>query len=266
MSSLVSHEPAATNRAVQFYAMPIMDEPPAPSKYLYWKEPFDRVVAALLLIPGLPIIGLLVVLTRLSSRGPGIYRQARVGKNGQLFTVFKIRTMRHDAEQASGPVWARQNDPRTTRIGRFLRRVHLDEFPQLFNVFRGEMALVGPRPERPEFTHTLAKQIPGYLDRLCMRPGVTGLAQINLQPDTSVECVRRKLKFDLEYVRTANAFLDARILFCTFLRLIGFSGDTSARLLRLDIHRRTRRAASGKVTHSATREIEIESRPSVGSL
>lgn len=266
MSSLATHEPSAANRAVPFPVTPMIDEPPAPSKYLYWKEPFDRVAAALLLIPGLPIIGLLVVITRLTSPGPGIYRQARVGKNGQLYTVYKIRTMRCDAERASGPVWAQQNDPRTTRLGRFLRKVHLDEFPQLFNVLRGEMALVGPRPERPEFTHILAKQIPGYLDRLCMRPGVTGLAQINLQPDTSVECVRRKLKFDLNYVQHANAFLDARILFCTFLRLIGFSGNTSARLLRLDSHRRTRGAASGKKAPAAARDREIESRPPVGSV
>ena len=131
-----------------------------------------------------------MLLVRLTSRGPGIYKQARVGKDGRKFMMYKIRTMRQDAEAASGPMWTQAHDPRVTFLGRVLRKLHLDELPQLFNVLKGEMSLVGPRPERPEFVRVLAEAIPGYRNRLAVRPGVTGLAQVNLPPDTDIASVR----------------------------------------------------------------------------
>jgi lipopolysaccharide/colanic/teichoic acid biosynthesis glycosyltransferase len=119
------------------------------SNYCRWKQGPDRVLAVLLLLPAMPLIALLILLVRLTSRGPGIYRQVRVGRNGKTFTMYKIRTMRHDAEARTGPTWATNNDPRLTGLGRFIRSVHLDELPQLINVLKGDMDLVGPRPERP---------------------------------------------------------------------------------------------------------------------
>jgi lipopolysaccharide/colanic/teichoic acid biosynthesis glycosyltransferase len=201
-----------------------------PAGYFRWKPHVSRVLAALLLIPGLPLIGLLCLVVRITSRGPAIYRQLRVGRHGTLFTMLKIRTMRHDAERISGPTWTQVNDPRTTRMGRLLRKLHLDELPQLINVLRGEMDLIGPRPERPEFTQVLAREIPGYLDRLEVLPGITGLAQVNLPPDTDLESVRRKLVLDLDYVRTGNAWLDFRMMFCTSLRLLGIPGEWAMRI------------------------------------
>lgn len=203
-------------------------------RYFQAKYVVGRVLAVLLLLPALPVIGLLILVVRSTSRGPGIYRQVRVGAGGRTYVMYKIRTMRHDAEAGSGPVWAAPNDARMTGLGHFLRKVHLDEFPQLFNVIKGEMALIGPRPERPEFTQLLARQLPGYLDRLQVRPGITGLAQINLPPDTDVDSVRRKLVLDLEYIRQAGSWLDLQILACTALRLVGCSGQLSSRLTRLD--------------------------------
>jgi lipopolysaccharide/colanic/teichoic acid biosynthesis glycosyltransferase len=135
----------------------------ATTAYFRWQRALDLALAALLLIPSLPIIGLLVVLVRATSRGPGIYRQIRVGKHGRTFWMYKIRSMRQDAEAGTGAVWAQQRDPRVTPIGRVLRKLHLDEVPQVFNVLQGEMSFIGPRPERPEFVHVLAKQIPDYL-------------------------------------------------------------------------------------------------------
>jgi lipopolysaccharide/colanic/teichoic acid biosynthesis glycosyltransferase len=187
--------------------------------YFRWKGPFDRIAATALLLPGLPLIALLVVLVRLSSKGPAIYRQARVGKDGRRFMMYKIRTMRHDAEAATGPVWTQTQDPRVTAIGKMLRKLHLDELPQLINVLKGEMSLVGPRPERPEFVRVLGEAIPGYRNRLAVRPGITGLAQINLPPDSDLVSVQRKVLLDCEYIERGGLWLDTRLLICTFLRL-----------------------------------------------
>jgi lipopolysaccharide/colanic/teichoic acid biosynthesis glycosyltransferase len=191
-----------------------------PSAYFGWKAFFDRPLAALLLVPGLPIIGLLVLLVRLTSCGPGIYRQVRIGRHGRKFSMYKIRTMRHDAEVASGPVWTQARDPRVSSVGRVLRKLHLDELPQLLNVLKGEMSLVGPRPERPEFVHVLVEAIPGYLNRLVVPPGVTGLSQLNLPPDSDLDSVRRKLVLDCEYIERAGLWLDLRLLACTSCRLL----------------------------------------------
>ena len=148
------------------------------SSYFRWKAWFDRLFAAVFLVPALPVIGALFLLVRLTSAGPGIYRQRRVGQHGRTFVMYKLRTMRCNAEAGTGAVWSSAGDPRATRLGRALRYLHLDELPQLVNVLRGEMSLVGPRPERPEFVHHLADRIPGYLDRLAVPPGLTGLAQL----------------------------------------------------------------------------------------
>lgn len=203
--------------------------------YATVKSGLDRCLAALLLMPGLPLIGFLVILIKITSKGPGIYSQSRVGRNGAIYTMYKLRSMRSDAEAGTGPVWSQPGrDPRVTPLGYWLRKLHLDELPQLFNVVRGEMALIGPRPERPSFVKDLAEKIPGYLDRLSVAPGITGLAQINLPPDTDLDDVRRKLVLDKEYIQTANPLLDARILACTLLRLCGIKGGPAMRALRLE--------------------------------
>ena len=137
----------------------------------------------------------------------------------ERFRMYKIRTMRRDAEAHTGPVWTKTKDPRITRIGRILRKLHLDELPQLLNVMRGEMSLVGPRPERPEFVEVLAEEIPGYMDRVLVCPGVTGLAQVNLPPDTDLKSVRRKLLLDRQYVAEAGLLLDVRLFLCTLGRM-----------------------------------------------
>ena len=204
-----------------------------PSTYFRW-QPIWAWLATLLLTPiFVPVIAVLVLLVRLTSRGPGLYRQLRVGKNGKTFRIYKIRTMRCDAEAETGPVWTDENDPRITPLGRWLRRLHLDELPQLFNVLLGQMTLIGPRPERPEFTQYLARAIPGYLQRNKVLPGITGLAQINLPPDSDLDSVRRKLVLDLEYVQKANFWLDFRIGLCTGLKMLGLPGLVIARWLGL---------------------------------
>jgi lipopolysaccharide/colanic/teichoic acid biosynthesis glycosyltransferase len=158
---------------------------------------------------------------KLSSRGPAIYSQARVGRRGAPFVIYKLRTMAHDCERATGPRWATAGDARITPLGRVLRRTHLDELPQLWNILRGEMSLVGPRPERPEFVAQLRRALPRYAERLAVRPGVTGLAQVHLPPDVDLESVRRKLDFDLHYVRSMGPVLDLQVLTATLLGLLG---------------------------------------------
>lgn len=189
------------------------------SAYLRHGMTWHRVLALLMLPIVLPLICLLIVLIRLTSRGPAIYRQQRVGLHGRLFTMYKLRTMHLNAEAGIGAVWAQPDDPRTTRIGSLLRAYHLDELPQLFNVVKGEMSLVGPRPERPEFVAILRKKIPRYERRLLTLPGVTGLAQLCLPPDTDTDSVRRKLKVDLRYVEHASLWMDLRIIFYTAARV-----------------------------------------------
>lgn len=190
-------------------------------KYREIKPWFDRAIALLLFIPCVPVIALSALLVRLTSRGPAFYRQERVGENGHKFMLIKLRTMRHDAEAESGPVWADDMDPRTTRVGRFLRKTHLDELPQLINVVRGEMSLVGPRPERPYFVDRLQGRIPGYEERLKVRPGITGLAQITNGPDRTEEDVRRKVELDRNYIRTMCWWIDFVVIAKTLRKFLG---------------------------------------------
>ena len=192
---------------------------PRRAGYASWKTAMDLAVASLLVVPAGAVIALLVLLVRATSKGPGIYRQLRVGQDGRQFTIYKIRTMRVDAEAASGPVWTQPRDPRVILLGRILRKMHLDELPQIFNVLRGEMSFVGPRPERPEFVRVLSEAVPDYRERIAVRPGITGLAQINLPPDTDLRSVRRKLALDMHYIQHGDLWLDVRLLLCTALRV-----------------------------------------------
>ena len=201
-----------------------------PARYLKATRIAHRVSALVLLVPATPLIVVAMILIRATSRGPAIYKQTRVGLEGRHFQLLKLRTMTHDAEAETGPVWTAIKDPRITRLGRFLRKLHLDELPQIWNVLKGEMALIGPRPERPEFVAELAPVIPNYVARLAALPGVTGLSQITLPPDLTVECVRRKVTEDIRYIETANVVLDCRILLCTALRMTGLPGGIAARL------------------------------------
>jgi lipopolysaccharide/colanic/teichoic acid biosynthesis glycosyltransferase len=191
-----------------------------PAPYIGRKSIVDLSLALLLLLPGLPLMAILFICVRLTSRGPALFRQNRVGRFGKIFRLYKIRSMTLDAEDRTGPAWAQTADPRVTSVGHFLRKFHLDELPQLFNVLKGEMALVGPRPERPEFVEVLQRQIPAYMNRLAVRPGITGLAQLNLPPDSDLDSVRRKVILDIEYIQTASPWLDLRLILSTALRFV----------------------------------------------
>ena len=211
-----------------------MIEPPSieqiVSPYYRWKHAPERVVAALLLIPAIPIMLIAMLGICISSPGWPLFCQIRVGKNGRYFRIYKLRTMRPNAEADTGPVFATKNDKRKTLVGKILRKLHIDELPQLFNVLSGHMSLIGPRPERPEFVAVLAKGIPHYANRLLVLPGITGLAAINLPPDDGLESARRKQELDELYIRTASFWLDVRMLLCTSLRMFGLSGERTVRL------------------------------------
>ncbi len=184
---------------------------------LYWLT--KRLADMALSIVGLAVAALLIPLVALANglfcRGPLFYRQTRVGRGGRIFTVVKFRTMRPDAEQDTGAVWARAGDARVTPVGRWLRKTRLDELPQFLNILRGEMSLIGPRPERPELMDDLVRQIPFYRARLAAKPGLTGWAQVRFRYGNSVEDARTKLEYDLYYVRHAGFYLDALIVLKT---------------------------------------------------
>lgn len=183
----------------------------------------DRIMAGVMFLLALPVMSFLWIAVKLTSPGPGLYCQRRVGLAGREFFIYKLRTMTVDCERATGAVWASIGDARVTCLGGILRRTHLDELPQLFNVLMGDMALVGPRPERPEIIEQLLSDVPDYLDRLRVRPGVTGLAQIWAPADQSIADVERKLRYDLQYMAMASPWLDARIIFCTALKMVGLN-------------------------------------------
>ena len=178
------------------------------------KRAFDIVVAGSLLVLAAPLMALLVVVIRLDSRGPAVYRQERVGRNGTIYALWKLRSMRLDAEK-NGAVWAQARDHRVTRVGRFIRKTRMDEIPQVFNVLRGDMSFVGPRPERPVFIEIISRDVPYYALREGVKPGITGWAQIRYPYGASVEDGRNKLEFDLYYVKNGTLFLDLAIIFHT---------------------------------------------------
>ena len=191
---------------------------------LWWrlvlKRVFDITATLIGLVLIAPVMVLIAFAIKWTSPGPIVYRQERVGLFGDLFDIYKFRTMRVDAE-ANGPVWSLgDSDSRMTRVGAVLRRTHLDELPQLLNVLKGEMSLVGPRPERPHFVEELNRAIEGYSERLLIKPGMTGLAQVHYRYDTTIADVKRKVRFDRLYVKRLCLALDARILAWTVLVVV----------------------------------------------
>jgi lipopolysaccharide/colanic/teichoic acid biosynthesis glycosyltransferase len=207
--------------------------PEGPRWYPGCKAALDRALALTLLVLTGPLILLLALLVKLTSHGPAFYSQTRLGRGARPFTIYKLRTMVNKCESLTGPRWSMPGDPRVTALGRFLRASHLDELPQLVNVLRGDMSLVGPRPERPEFLKELERACPRYRERLAVRPGVTGLAQVQLPADTSVDSVRRKLTFDLYYVRHLAPWLDLALLVCTGFYALGVPFGVVGRALRV---------------------------------
>jgi sugar transferase (PEP-CTERM system associated) len=176
---------------------------------------FSLFASALLLLVVLPVIPLVILAIKLDSAGPVLYRQKRVGRGGVTFYCYKFRTMRQDAEADTGPTWAGDDDPRITRVGKFLRASRLDEIPQLWCVVKGDMAFVGPRPERPEFVEMLTKALPYYPVRHVVRPGITGWAQVNYKYGNTVEDSKQKLQYDLYYIKNASLGLDMMTMFQT---------------------------------------------------
>jgi len=197
------------------------------------KAAAELLLAIVMSIVAAPIILLAAIAVKLNSKGPIFYSQTRLGKNGRPYTIYKLRSMLHNCEKQSGPCWSTAGDPRITRVGHFLRRSHLDELPQLWNVLRGDMGLVGPRPERPEFVPRLAEVFPLYRSRLLVRPGVTGLAQVLLPPDTDLASVRRKLAYDLYYVQRTNPWLDFRLFLATGLHVVGIPYELIGKVVSL---------------------------------
>ncbi|HXP80477.1 MAG TPA: TIGR03013 family XrtA/PEP-CTERM system glycosyltransferase [Verrucomicrobiae bacterium] len=183
--------------------------------HLAYKRAASIVVSIIGLLLTLPLLPFIFLAIKLTSAGPVLYRQKRVGRDGIVFNCFKFRTMRADAEADTGATWALDDDPRITRIGKFLRLSRMDEIPQLWNVLRGDMSLVGPRPERPEFVDTLRKEIPYYHLRHTVRPGITGWAQVRYKYGSSVENSREKLRYDLFYIKNMSAGLDLLVFLHT---------------------------------------------------
>jgi lipopolysaccharide/colanic/teichoic acid biosynthesis glycosyltransferase len=190
-------------------------------RFVLVKEVSDRLLAVLGLLLFLPLFPILAVLIKLTSKGPVLFKQPRVGRDGRVFEIIKLRTMVYDAEESTGPIWAKPNDPRITPVGKFLRMTHLDEVPQLLNVISGEMSLVGPRPERPVFVDRFRNQIPNYSERLRVKPGITGLAQVCHKYDETLRDVKRKVAYDLLYIQRMCLMVDLAIMFMTVRRLTG---------------------------------------------
>jgi exopolysaccharide biosynthesis polyprenyl glycosylphosphotransferase len=214
-------------RTNQIYGFPLIEI--MPHIMQPWEESAKRLtditVSILILTISSPIWIFAAIAIRLNSPGPLVYSQERVGFNGKLFYMHKFRSMYQDAESRTGPVWATSNDPRITSVGKFLRKTRLDEIPQFFDVVRGEMSLVGPRPERPHFVEMLSKEIPLYKRRLSVKPGITGWAQIKQGYDTSIEDVKSKVRYDLFYIENMSFRMDIKILLMTFYVMITGKGN-----------------------------------------
>ncbi|MEP6886694.1 MAG: exopolysaccharide biosynthesis polyprenyl glycosylphosphotransferase [Nitrospirales bacterium] len=189
------------------------------------KRGVDVLLALLALLVTIPLFILLPILVKLSSRGPVFYRQERVGWQGRRFTILKFRSMRMDAEEPGGAIWAEEHDPRVTAIGRFMRRYRIDELPQLMNVLRGDMSMVGPRPERPEFIGRLSRDVPYYAYRLAVKPGITGWAQVKFRYGATVQDAAEKLQYDLYYIKHMSVRLDGLIALKTIRTVLSRSGS-----------------------------------------
>lgn len=220
--------------------------------YAAMKPSFDLFLSLLIAVPAIPVIAVCWVIVKLTSRGPGFYSQTRSGLNGAPYRILKLRTMGHDVEAKTGIQWSQKGDARVTRFGKFLRTSHLDELPQLFNVLRGEMSLVGPRPERPEVIQTkgLGKQVAGYDHRLDVRPGVTGFAQIQLPPDSNISSVKHKVAYDLYYIANRSLWFDLRLIVATAMKTTGMKPEILRRLFFLP-----RREAVGAFFRTMTPSI-----------
>jgi len=179
------------------------------------KKIFDLVASLIILIVSSPIMLITAICIYIEDRAPIFYQQERVGKDGHTFMVLKFRSMRNDAEAVGQPQWATTNDPRTTRVGRIIRKLRIDELPQILNVLKGEMSFVGPRPERPYFVKKLCEEVPYFNVRHSIKPGITGLAQVRYQYGSSVDDAIQKLQYDLYYVKNNSLFLDFLILIDT---------------------------------------------------
>jgi sugar transferase (PEP-CTERM system associated) len=183
--------------------------------FLIYKRAASVTVSIFGLLLSLPLIPFIVLVIKLTSPGPVLYQQRRVGRGGEVFLCYKIRTMQADAEADTGPTWALDDDPRITKVGKFMRQMRIDEIPQLWNVLKGDMSLVGPRPERPEFVEGLSREIPYYYLRHSTRPGITGWAQIRYRYGNTVEDAKEKLRYDLFYIKNMSAGLDLLIFLDT---------------------------------------------------
>lgn len=208
-------------RTNAIYGFPLIEI--SPQLMGQWEEAFKRIlditVSLMILSVGFPIWVLLAIIIKLESPGTVLYKQDRVGKGGEIFNIIKFRSMREDAEK-QGPQWANKKDSRVTRVGKWLRKLHLDEVPQMINVLNGHMSLVGPRPERPMFVESLSKEIPLYTRRLKVRPGITGWAQVKHQYDESIDDVKKKVQYDLYYIENMSLRMDMKILFGTVSHML----------------------------------------------
>ena len=215
------------NKTNQIFGLPLIEI--SPDLMPFWeklvKRLLDILISVTVLVVMLPLLIIISILIKLTSSGPAIYSQERVGKKGKLFTMYKFRTMRTDAEAETGPTWAQENDPRITKVGAWLRKTRLDEIPQFYNVLKGEMSLVGPRPERPYFVSRFKDEIPMYTRRLRVRPGITGWAQVKWKYDSSLDDVKEKTKYDLFYVENMSLRMDFKILINTIFSMVRAKGQ-----------------------------------------
>jgi exopolysaccharide biosynthesis polyprenyl glycosylphosphotransferase len=213
-------------RTSQIYGVPLIDIMPQlmPEWEKRLKRIIDILVSLFILIITSPVTLFTALMIKIDSPGSAFFKQERCGIDGSVFKMIKFRSMRQDAEKDSGPVWSRKNDPRITRIGKFIRMVRIDEIPQMINVLKGEMSLVGPRPERPYFVEMLSKEIPYYKRRLKVRPGITGWAQVKHKYDETIEDVKIKLRYDLFYIENMSLRMDFKILFRTIFVVLFAKG------------------------------------------
>jgi exopolysaccharide biosynthesis polyprenyl glycosylphosphotransferase len=213
-------------RTNQIYGVPLIEV--MPRTIQPWEESLKRsidiAVSSFILVIGLPLWFIIGIAIKLDSPGPVLYRQERVGKDGKIFNIYKFRSMLQDAEKISGPTWADKKDPRITRVGVIIRRLHLDEIPQFINVLNGSMSLIGPRPERPFFVEQFNKQIPLYSRRHAVRPGISGWAQVKHKYDETLEDVKTKLQYDLYYIENMSLRMDLKILLMTVYRVLLVKG------------------------------------------